>query len=1035
MKPNSMTESCPIPADTGTFDNGNELAAAINQAGQAVVMTDCEARILYVNPAFEKMTGYSAAELLGARPSILKSGEQDPTYYTQLWATITSGRIWHGELINRRKDGTLYTEEMTVAPVLGADGIVARFIALKQDVTERRRAEELNRFLAAIVASSDDAIIGNTLDGIIYSWNRGAQSIYGYSAEEAIGKPISMLVPSGRAEETIQILEKIKTGQHVSQFETVRVTKSGRPVDVSITVYPIKDAHGEIIGAAATARDISERRRSEWAERNSAAQFRALFDRSLDCLYIHDFSGQFLEANPAALELFGFDRSDIAWLDFASVLSPDQMPKALAGLRELEEGGGQKAPMEFRIRAKAGNPIDIETRSAVIPFGNGHAVLGIARDVTERKRVQAALQESEERFRTLADGCPTLMWVTDACGGNRFVNRTYLEFFKASYDAVGGGNWHPLIHPDDAETYVGLFMRAVEQQTAFRAEARVRRADGAWRWLASYAEPRLSSAGEFLGHVGLSLDITDRKEGEEKLRISEENFRELAENIEGVFWMWSKAENRMLYVSPAFERVWGRPCAEIYADPMLWASAILPEDRERAMAAMEKNANGEPLASEYRIRTPDGTVKWIHDRAYPVRDHNGNLVRVAGIAEDVTHQKETELALREAKETAEAANRAKDQFLANMSHEIRTPMNGVLGFAQLLLDTELTPHQREYLEILRSSGQALLGVIDDILDFSKIQAEKLALDTIDFDLRKTVEDVAQLLLVDSEKKGLSLTWEIDAGVPAELRGDARRLRQVLLNLGSNAVKFTANGKIRITTELDSEDDQSAVIKVSVADTGTGIPEHLREDIFSPFKQADGSATRRFGGTGLGLTISRQLAELMGGHIGVRSEPGQGSTFWFTARLEKHGVPSPTMSAGDRDGKNAAGNCERSPRILVAEDNITNQRVAQAVLKKLGCSADVVANGEEAVRSLQSAPYDLVLMDCHMPEMNGYQASARIRDTASGVLNPNIPIIALTACTVKGDREKCLAAGMNDYVGKPVQLAALATVLEKWLPSN
>ncbi len=588
---------------------------------------------------------------------------------------------------------------------------------------------------------------------------------------------------------------------------------------------------------------------------------------------------------------------------------------------------------------------------------------------------------------------------------------------------------------------------------------------------------------------------------------------------------------------------------------------------------------------ETSLRFVEGPDRWIEARAIPVPNDRGELTMAIEILRDVTENKKAEEALQESIALAERmaaeaarANTAKSEFLANMSHEIRTPMNGVLGMAGLMLDTELTPEQRQYAQVIQSSGETLLTLIDDILDFSKIEAGKLDLEMLDFDLRAVMEDFADALAFRAHQKNVEFHCLVRPDVPDRLRGDPGRLRQILNNLAGNAVKFTREGEISVIAERLRETDDGVLLRFSVYDTGIGIPEAVQTRLFTAFSQADGSTTRKYGGTGLGLAISKRLAELMGGEIGLDSVEGEGANFWFTVRFETPpgGEPgSRTTGAGekaalagirvlvvddnavnrmvltgllngwgvrhdaaphadeamallreafragdpfraaildmhmpDMDGEGLArtisadpdigetrlilltslgrrddarrmegagfsgflnkpvkgsalfqclagavletGKIRRQPapsflppqeerrrrgRILVVEDNITNQKVAMGMLRKLGYRADAAADGREAVKALETRPYDLVLMDCQMPEMDGFKATAVIRDPISTVRNPDVPVIALTAYAMKGDRERCLAAGMNDYLAKPISSRALLEMLEKWLPSK
>ncbi|VAW55149.1 BarA sensory histidine kinase (= VarS = GacS) [hydrothermal vent metagenome] len=428
-------------------------------------------------------------------------------------------------------------------------------------------------------------------------------------------------------------------------------------------------------------------------------------------------------------------------------------------------------------------------------------------------------------------------------------------------------------------------------------------------------------------------------------------------------------------------------------------------------------------------------------KSLELRFHNESLIKFMSharndsedlneeLSTEIEQRKQAEKALFKAKEAAEAASKTKSEFLANMSHEIRTPMNGVLGTLQLLKDSDLSASQREYVSIAYNSGEALLSLLNDILDFSKIEAGKLKLEFIPFDFRILVKEITVLLKQKADERHVELMADLDDKIPQVIKGDSVRIRQILANLMTNAIKFTENGKVTIRIAILEKTEKVVRLRIEVNDTGIGIPEASQRKLFNSFTQADGSTTRKYGGTGLGLAIVRQLVTLMRGRLGVDSEEGKGSSFWVEIAFE---IPVDVALETPQKTEKAVEEL-LTGKVLLVEDNPVNQIVAKKMLEKFGLSFEVANNGEEAITRLkQSHNFDLVLMDCQMPVLDGYAATEALRDIEAGEKTERLTVIAMTANAMEGDREKCISAGMDDYVAKPVNQQALKATLAKWL---
>lgn len=746
------------------------------------------------------------------------------------------------------------------------------------------------------------------------------------------------------------------------------------------------------------------------------------WDINLQTNYItlNERSAQMLGHNRKKIEA---DRREI----WENSIHPEDRDKVLGAVEEYLEGRRPVFEVEHRAVIKPGELVWLLLKGDIVErdeHGVPLRMVGTMLDITERKRAEDVLRESEAMLSSVLDSMDDLVFILDSEG--RFMDSCQpsrgSDLF-APPDEWVGKSYRDTMPPSVSEKF-SVALEEVRQPGQKHTIDYPLMIDSQERWFSANISPRLSQDGSLAGHTVVVRNITERKNAEQEITIQKTYLEQLFEVSTEAIALINENE-RVERINSRFTAVFGFHSDDIIGES-LNDTIIPPSHRGEGKAVTEEIKKGGDYFHETVRGRKDGSLVDVSITGMPIR-FEGKNAGIYVIYRDISSQKKAEQELKRAKETAEEATRAKSSFLANMSHEIRTPMNAIIGLSHLAMDTQLAPQQLDYQKKIHSSAYSLLRLIDDILDFSKIEAGKLDLENSSFNLEEVLERVSSIISVKSAEKGVDFSLRVPDSIPYYLRGDALRLEQVLLNLASNAVKFTSKGRVFVAVELADESEREVSLRFIVSDTGIGMSPEQVEQLFQPFHQADFSITRKYGGTGLGLAICKRLIQMMESEIQIKSDPGQGSEFTFILRFEKSDDEIPEIIAAISMEQTKELLLGRS--ILLVEDNETNLLVARELLERVGLEVKAAANGLEAVELAAKERFDVILMDLQMPVMDGLTAAREIR---KGPRSEGLPILAMTANVMAANREECLAAGMNDHIAKPIKPAILYEILVRWL---
>ncbi|OKP96937.1 PAS domain S-box protein [Paenibacillus sp. P46E] len=1004
-----------------------------------ISFADADGTVRYVSPSVEKLLGYPMEEVIGRkRPDFYH--EEDVIDMTEHGKAYSDSDVFTRRA--RHKDGHYLWLESSFQVMRDSEGNVEQVLTIARDITERKKYENMLATAQALGqmgswewdSPSGQMTVSKQLRFIFDMCENGEIGTHSHIDYLQL---LARVVPEDLLQLRVELYKSLKSGVNGQSVFSIENDKGERRV---IYTYweVVLDASGRTLQINGIVQDITERHRMEEQLRESERNYRLISENSLDFISRNttDSEAAYLYASPVCQPMLGYTPEELEGSSGMQYVHPDDVDRVHSYLQKSMEGS-KLEPIIFRFLCKDGSYLWVETTLRHISAGPGGMaeMVCVTRNVSERKQYELKLLESENRYKSLFEYNPSAISAMDLDGHIQSLNASLQQLSGYPRGSLLHSSYSEIIDPEELDFAQDRFEQAAQGLPQTFESRLIHR--GGYPVEVSVIYVPIMVNSQVVGVFGITSNITERKRHLQQIeKLSYEHALILNSVSEGIFGM--NLEGETMFINPAASAMLGYEPGELARNIKLHTVEQTWLDAEPYTSG--RRSLSDSLASYLSYEDKEG-VFWRQDgssflvkyRMSPLFDH-GERKGAVVVFRDITEEK----AIVRAKESAEQADRAKSEFLAIMSHELRTPMNGIIGMADLLAGTELDEEQEYYTQIINKSSESLLHILNEVLDFSKIEAGMMTLDLQTVDLSQVLQNVTELFYPKVKEKGLLLHIELDQDLPLLVVTDEARLRQILVNLLGNAVKFTEEGEIHITAKLQSiADTGDLVVKFTVKDTGIGIPQGSQGLLFQSFSQLHPSINRKYGGTGLGLAISKKLVELLGGMIGVDSSEGEGAEFFFTIHvflpLSELSYDQLSIRAADtgieknaEDGTPSDG--EYGPlSILIAEDHPVNLQLLQAYLKKRGYCADVVLNGEKAVEAVRSHHYDLVFMDIQMPLMDGIEATSIIRHEIG-----QFPVIvAATAFARKEDKELCLRAGMQDFISKPISPAEVDRVLREW----